>query len=93
MIKDYKSRTSKVDEVIFNQLKAKLRNSDSTLRARAAYTIGEMGNPAYTQTLVASLEKEKETKVKKAMEFSIKRSERAIGPFWKTTSKSPYWLQ
>lgn len=92
MNKAHKSRSSEHDYIIYKALKVKLKSDDKMIRARAAYTIGEMGNSKFTTSLNEAFLSEKDERIKKAFEFAIKRSERAIGPFWKPTAKSPYWL-
>ncbi|MCR9205190.1 MAG: hypothetical protein NXH75_11465 [Halobacteriovoraceae bacterium] len=90
--KSLQSRGSSVDAFIMDKLKKKLKSTNPELRARSAYTIGEMGNSNYTKLLNEAFETEKDEKVKKTLEFAIKRSLLKSGPFWKPSSNSPYWL-
>lgn len=88
-----KNRTASVDAKIFDSLQPLLSDPNPELRARAAYSIGELGDERRKTVLARTLILEKNEDVKKSLAYALKRTEGKIGPHWKPSAPEPYWVE
>ena len=75
------SRESLIDKRLLEALKPLLSNSDPEIRARASYSIGELGGDQRLSLLETAMKNEKDQNVLKTLKYAIQRSSGKVGPF------------
>lgn len=88
-----KNRATAVDTKIFDSLITRLNDPEPEIRARVAYSLGELSYPRSITVLQSALNTEKDESVKKSLVYALKRAEGKTGPYWKPSSPEPYWIE